>query len=95
MTLEKDEDDWLRLVTDFEENLSHVLNTPSRKKAWSLLPDAPFTYTEAKEAVRPVLKPTAFNAWHRELLRLGLLFKSGDDRYMKASPGHPEKERSK
>lgn len=84
-TLEKDEHDWFRLVSDLDENLALALNTSHRRKAWELLPSNPFTYLEAERAVKPVMKSssTFYHWWNNCLVRLKLVVLEGTGRYMK------------
>ena len=70
MTLEKDEDDWLCRVSDLEINLPLVLNTRTRKQAWQLLPESPFSYSEGEKLVKPAMKSSStFHAWFDECKR--------------------------
>lgn len=85
MTLEKDESDWLQVLDNLEVNLPLALNTPGRKKAWELLSDEPFSYTEGETAVKPAMKSSStFHGWFQQCLRLGLIVRDGD-RYRKAA----------
>ncbi len=96
MTLEKDEDDWLRRVDDFEVNLALALTTPLRNHAWGLLPDHPFTYTEGEKAVKLAMKSSSsFHEWFEHCKRLGVIVSDGE-KYKKgskaASGGTPGKQ---
>ena len=85
MTLEKDDDDWLRVLDNLEVNLPLALNTPGREKAWGLLPDNPFSYTEGERAVKSALKSSSsFHGWFQQCQRLGLIVRDGDH-YRKAA----------
>lgn len=84
-TIEKDDDDWLRVVDDAALAFETVVNTGTRKQAWALLPALqPFSYTEAREAVRPAMKSDgSFTPWWKELKRIGLLLEQPDGRFVK------------
>jgi hypothetical protein len=85
MTLDKDDDDWLRVLSNLEVNLPLALNSPGRIKAWELLPDEPFSYTEGERAVKSALKSSSsFHGWLQHCLRLGLIIRDGDH-YRKAA----------
>jgi hypothetical protein len=74
MTLEKDDDGWLRRVSDFDANLTLALNTPRRRKAWELLPEGTFSYTQAESAVKPEFKSkSSFYDWFEHCKRLGVI----------------------
>jgi hypothetical protein len=89
MTLEKDDDDWLRVISDYQTNFEHANNTEARKKAWGLLPEGTFSYSEAGKAVKQVMKSSStFNAWFGHCKRLGVVVPEGD-KYRKATPGTP------
>lgn len=96
MTLEKDEDDWLGRVDDFTVNFPLAINTPARKKAWELLPDDPFTYTEGERAVKPAAmkSSSSFHGWFEHCKRLGVIVADGE-KYKKAGSAHSEKGRGK
>jgi AAA domain len=85
-TLEIGDDNKLRIVSDYEESLSHALNTSQRKAAWRLMPDYPFKYMEAVAAVKPVMRSqSSFHAWWSTyLIRLKLVVPEGD-RYIKVT----------
>lgn len=89
MTLDKDEDDWLRILNNIEANLPFALNTDGRKKAWDLLPVS-FSYNEAEKMVKPAMSSgSTFHEWLKQCLRLGVITQDGD-RYIKAT-GTPSK----
>lgn len=89
MTLEKDDDDWLQVLDNLEVNLPLALNTPARKKAWELLSDEPFSYTEGERAVKPAMKSSStFHGWFQQCVRLGLIVRDGDH-YRKAAGTQP------
>jgi AAA domain-containing protein len=89
MTLEKDEDNWLRVLDNLEVNLPLALNTPGRKKAWELLPAEPFSYTEGERAVKPAMSSSStFHSWFQQCQRLGLIIRVGD-RYRRAAGTQP------
>jgi hypothetical protein len=79
-SFELDENRKVRLISDYDVNLEHALNTPARTTAWGLLPDTPFTYNEGCEAVKPAMKSSStFHGWWRDYLkRLGLVVPNGD-----------------
>ena len=84
--LAKGDDDWFQIVSDLDVNLGLALNTPKRRQAWDLLPDAPstFSYVQAVEIVKPTMaESTFYDWWTLHLRRLGLIVDRGD-RYLKA-----------
>lgn len=83
-----DDDGWLQVVDDYEQNLSLVVNTPARRDAWELLPDPPktFGYRDAEKAAKPVMRSAStFNHWFRECRRLGVVVEGADGKLMKAT----------
>ena len=95
MTLEKEEDDWLRLVDDFQLNLGMACTTKPRKDAWERLPEERRSLTsKPKEPDSPrdnEKSKSSFHGWWQLCLRLKVIVPMG--RYRKAMPAHPENSR--
>jgi hypothetical protein len=88
-TFEVSEEGGISIISDFDENLRMALNTEKREAAWHLLPNHPFTYLEAVEAVKPRMSSqSTFYAWWKDyLIRLKLIKPYKDNRYIKANIG--------
>ena len=74
--LEKGEDDWFAVLPDTVRGAALVNHTPTRKKAWALLPLYPviFGYTEGQQRVEPAMHSSStYAAWMRDLRRHGLV----------------------
>lgn len=83
--LTKNDDDWFEVVDEPACNLKLACNTNSRKKAWKLLPDTPFSFTEGFDAVKTVMKSkSTFHYWlNNSLVRLNLVEVQSNDHYQK------------
>ena len=86
-TVEKDEEEWFRLVSDFDENVSMACNTDKRRNAWGLLPSQPFKFLGAVEIVKGIMAKSSFSSFWRELIRFNLVRPADGDEstYVKAS----------
>ncbi len=83
--IEKSDDDWFVVLPDVVLSIDLVINTPARKKAWLLLPDQTFGYTEGEEIVKPAMRSSStYAAWMRVLRRQGLILEV-DDKLQKNS----------
>lgn len=83
--LEKDGDDWFQIVGDLDESAEIALNTPTRQKAWGLLPKRGFTYTEGEMAVKPAMKSgSTFSEWFRTLIRTKMVVVEREGTYRKS-----------
>lgn len=92
---EKNENDWFELLDDSALAFGAAVNTPKRVQAWSLLPKPPatFSYLDAETLLRSqkVLAPSNFNAWFKELRRVGLIAEPKPEKYNKAFVSDSEK----
>jgi hypothetical protein len=92
---EKNENGWFELLDDKELAFAAAVNTPKRAKAWRLLPKPPatFSYLEAETlfSSQKVLAPSNFNAWFKELRRVGLIAEPTPERYCRTFVSDSEK----
>jgi len=84
---------WFEVLPDAEVNVPLALNTPQRRKAWDLLPDAPttFGYTEGERLIKDALRsPSSYNNWINHCKRLKVIVEASDGSLMK----FPQKRRT-
>ncbi len=86
-TVEKDESEWFRPVSDFQENLRIACTTSKREDAWKKLPNTPFKFVEAVEIVKGIMSKSTFSDFFKELIRHNLVQPTGkdDSTYLKAT----------
>jgi hypothetical protein len=93
--VEKNENDWFDRLDDSALAFAAAVNTPKRVQAWSLLPKQPatFSYLDAETLLgsRKVLAPSNFNAWFKELRRVGLITEPKPEKYSKTFVSDSEK----
>lgn len=72
MAVEMDDEGWFCICDNFDVNFKMFVHTDLRKKAWDALP-ANFTYTEAREATKSILKSkNSFTPFWNGIKRLRL-----------------------
>jgi hypothetical protein len=75
---------WFEAQDNFTLNLPLVVNTEKRRHAWAGFPGS-FTYSEARDAVKPYLRSEgSFTPFWKELKQKKLIFTSDGDHYQKA-----------
>jgi hypothetical protein len=72
MAVEMDDEGWFCICDNFDVNFKLFVHTEQRKKAWDALPQT-FTYTEAREATKAILKSkNSFTPFWNGIKRLKL-----------------------
>jgi hypothetical protein len=86
--LRLDENGWYSLVDEAQANLPLVLNTPTRQKAWTLLPEPPktFSFNEGETLVKPAMRSSStYIEWMKQCRRLKVVLETPDGKLVKAS----------
>lgn len=80
---------WFEAQDSFAINFPLVVDTEKRRKAWDAL-QAPFTYSEARNAARPYFRSDGgFTPFWNELRQKGLVVSDDGTRYRKAEKSLP------
>jgi hypothetical protein len=90
--LQMDENGWYSLVDEAHRSLPLALNTPTRERAWALLPDPPatFGYREGLALVKSAMSSSStYDVWIKHCKRLKVIVDTPCGKLTKAAGLNP------